>query len=471
MGAYPYAERYSVLRGLPSEGRDRGSILAELADMAHEEDRAWESGTASGSFYCGDHEHYDFMAEAFGLYGHMNALQRDVCPSSTRFEGEIIAMGLDLFGAAHVTDTEPAGMVTSGGSGSILHAVLAYRDWARTHRGVTTPNFVKPESGHPAFDKACHLLGVELRVAPINPTTTTADIDAIDKLIDDNTIAIMGSAGTYGHGTIDPIAELGQLALRHGIGMHVDGCLGGFILAFGREIADRITHPAGIEIPEFDLRVPGVTTISADTHKYGYGLKGTSLLLFKDKALRNNQYFFATSWSGGKYCSPGIDGSRSSGLLAATWAGMVAIGRTGYQRYAQHIFETSLAMQDAVRAHAELILLGQPTFLFAIASDELDIYLVNDSLRASGWRMNGLQYPDAIHLCVTRPQTLPGVVDRWANDLGTAVEYARSNRGNRAKSGAIYGGVSGGWSNEADSFMRAVMSDMLDQHQALPPTR
>jgi sphinganine-1-phosphate aldolase len=463
VGAYPYADRYPVLRGLPSEGRDRQAILRELAEMAEQEDASWTQGTASGSFYCGDRDHYAFMSDAFAMYGHMNALQRDVCPSSTRFEGEIIAMGLDLLHGAAVTETEPVGMITSGGSGSILHAVLAYRDWAREHRAVTSPNFIKPETGHPAFDKACHLLGVELRVIPVDPITTKADLVAMEAAIDDNTIAMVGSAGSYGHGTIDPIVALGQIALRHNVGLHVDGCLGGFILAFGKE--------AGVdfEIADFDFSVPGVTTISADTHKYGYSLKGTSLLLFRDKAMRNNQYFFQTAWSGGKYCSPGIDGSRSSGLLAATWAGMVAIGRTGYQRYAREIFAASKAMQDAVRSHSQLRLVGDPTFLFAVASDELDIYLVNDALRARGWRMNGLQYPDAIHLCVTRPQTQPGVTERWADDLAFAVQHAVDHHGTPAKSGAIYGGVAGGWSEAADDFICSVMSDMMDQHQALPP--
>ncbi|HZX54638.1 MAG TPA: aspartate aminotransferase family protein, partial [Ilumatobacteraceae bacterium] len=155
MSFYPYADKYPVLRGLPSEGRDRGAILKELREMATLEDAKWETGKASGSFYCGDHEHYEFMGEAYSMYSHMNALQRDVCPSATRFEGEIIAMGLDLMHSTAVTDTEPGGMLTSGGSGSILHAMLAYREQATSH-GISKPNVVKPETGHPAFDKACH---------------------------------------------------------------------------------------------------------------------------------------------------------------------------------------------------------------------------------------------------------------------------------------------------------------------------
>ncbi len=461
MSTYPYADRYPVVRGLPEEGRDRESILGELREMATTEDAFWHTGKASGSFYCGDMDHYAFMSEAFGLYGHMNALQRDVCPSATRFEGEIIAMGLDLFNASAADGGEPAGMITSGGSGSILHAVLAYREHARATRGITRPNFVKPETGHPAFDKACHLLGVELRIAPIDATTAQVDVAALEALIDDQTIAILGSASNYGYGTIDPIEELGAVALQHGVGLHVDGCLGGFILPFGEQL--------GYPISPFDFRVAGVTTISADTHKYGYGLKGTSLLLFRDRSLRDSQYFFQTNWTGGKYCSPGIDGSRSSGLLAATWAGMLATGRTGYLRYAKDIFATAAAMQASVRSHPELRLIGDPTYLFAFTSDDFDIYHVNDALRARGWRMNGLQYPNAIHMAVTRPQTQSGVAEAWDSDLSAAVEYAQANAGKPAKSTAIYGGVSGGWTEEADEFIRAIMSDMLDKHQGLPP--
>lgn len=456
---YPYAERFPVARGLLSEGRDPAVILSELAEMAHEEDATWENGKVSGSMYCGDHDHYDFMNEAYALYSHMNALQRDVCPSATRFEGEIIAMGLDLMHASEVTGATPGGLVSSGGSGSILHSMLAYREHGAKHRGITGGNIIKPETAHPAFDKACHLLGIELRVVPVGEDTRV-DPAEMAKLIDDKTLALVGSAGNYGYGTIDPIDELSALALEHGIGLHVDGCLGGFILPFGEML--------GFPIPAFDFRLPGVTTISADTHKYGYGLKGTSLLLFRDITYRNSQYFFMSDWSGGKYCSPGIDGSRSSGLLAATWAAMVKIGKQGYLDYAQRIFDTSYAMQDAVRSHPELRILGTPSFLFAFTSDDLDIYLINDALKARGWRMNGLQYPDAIHMCVTRPQTQPGVVEAWEQALDEAVQYAKDHTGEAASSGAIYGGVPGGVTPDVDEFIGAVMADMMDHHQALP---
>jgi glutamate/tyrosine decarboxylase-like PLP-dependent enzyme len=459
---YPYAERFGVNRSLPDRGRPRQEVLAELAEMAHLEDRSWESGKCSGTMYCGDHEHYDFQNQAFGLFAHVNALQRDICPSSTRFEGEIIAMALDLMHAEGVDGSTPSGLVTTGGTGSILHAVLSYREHAAATRDVSRPNLIKPETAHPAFDKACHLFGVELRRAPVDPETTRADLDWISEHIDDQTIAIVGSACNYGYGTIDPIAEMGELALRSGVGLHVDACLGGWILPFGREL--------GYDIEVFDFRVPGVTSISADTHKYGYALKGTSTLLFRDKALRNSQYFFLTDWTGGKYCSPGMEGSRSAGLLAAAWASMVQLGREGYLRYAAEIFSTAERMKDAVRSHQQLRLLGTPTFLFSFRSDEFDVYHVNDFMKSRGWRFNGQQYPNALHMAVTRPQTAPGVAEAFAADLADGVIYAadRHAAGAAAASSAIYGGVAGGMTEEADEFIRAVMADMMDRHQSVP---
>lgn len=461
MTAYPYAGRFPVHRTLPEQGRSREDVLAELATIAAEEDAFWETGRCSGTMYCGDHEHYQFLAAAFGRFAHVNALQRDMCPSMSKFEGEIIAMVLDVLNAGAVTDGTPAGVVTTGGTGSILHAMLAYREWARQEKGITAPNVIKPETAHPAFDKACHLFGIELRKAPVDPVTTQVDVDWVADHIDSRTIALIGSACNYGYGTIDPVRELSGLASDRAVGLHVDGCLGGLILPFGQKL--------GYDIPTYDFRLPGVTSISADTHKYGYAFKGSSVVAFRDRALRNAQYFYLTDWSGGKYCSPGIEGSRSGGLLAATWASMVSLGWEGYLRYAKQIFETSARMQEAVRSHPELRILGRPTFLFSFTSDEFDIYHVNDFMRPRGWRFNGQQYPNALHMAVTRPQAQPGVAEAFAADLAEAVDYAREHAGEPASSGAIYGGVIGGMTDEADEFIRAVMAGMMDEQQAVPP--
>ncbi len=457
MSGFPYEERFGVHKTLPEEGLERSEVLETLSAMAAAENPKWESGQCSGTMYCGDHDHYDFLNEAFAHFSYVNALQRDLCPSSTKFEAEIIAMTLDVLGASTISETTPAGLVTSGGSSSIAHAVLAYREH---HPTPGRPNMIKPETAHAAFAKAGHLFGVEMRVAPVDPASTQVDLEWVKDHVDENTVALIGSACNYGYGTIDPIGALGQLALERGVGLHVDGCLGGFILPFGREL--------GYPIEPFDFSVPGVTSISADTHKYGYALKGTSVLCVADKALRNDQYFYLTDWSGGRYCSPGMDGSRSAGLLAATWAAMVHLGRSGYRRYAKEIFETAFAMQDAVGEHASLRILGSPSFTFAFTSDDYDVYLVNDALRAKGWRLNGQQYPNALHMAVTRPQTKPGVLERWREDLAEAVAFAEGHRDEAAKSAAFYGGVPGGPTEESDATIKYFMAAMMDRQSAVP---
>jgi glutamate/tyrosine decarboxylase-like PLP-dependent enzyme len=192
------------------------------------------------------------------------------------------------------------------------------------------------------------------------------------------------------------------------------------------------------------------------------------VLTFRDKALRNAQYFFLTDWSGGKYCSPGMEGSRSGGLIAATWAAMIQLGRAGYRHYAKEIFETAAAMQASVLSHPELRILGNPTFLFSFTSDQFDIYHVNDFMRERGWRFNGQQYPNALHMAVTRPQTQAGLAATFAEDLDAAVAYANQQGDEAPKTGAVYGGVAGGMTDEADEFIRMVMADMMDSQQAIP---
>ncbi len=423
----------SPLRALPERGREQSDLLAELMKTADEEDRWWRTGKCSGTMYSGDDGLYELIGQVFQAYSHVNVLQRDMCPSQTRFESEIIAMALDLLGGGEVQDAEPCGVITSGGSDSIIAAMLAYRDRTRAERGGTDPEVILPTTAHPAFRKGLHYFGIRPVMAPVDPQTTQVDLDFVRDHINEKTIAMVGSAGNYPYGTLDPIEELSDLALKHGIGLHVDGCLGGFILPWGREL--------GYNIPPFDFRLPGVTSMSADTHKYGYGPKGTSVCLFRDKSLRRHQYYIATDWEGGIYCSPGMSGSRSGGLIAATWAVMVSLGREGYLERARKIFETSYAMQKKVTALAPLRLMGTPSFCFSFTSDEFDIYHVNDFLKEQGWRLNGQQFPSALHMCVTGPQTQPGLVEEFGDQLSKAVEYAQNPSQSIARSGALYGGA------------------------------
>ena len=420
--------------GFDEKGLGAPAVIEELAAVAGREDGVWADGRCSGTIYCGDRAIYDLIAEAFGRFSYVNVLQRDMCPSQTRFESEIIAMTLDMLHgeAARARGQAPCGVIGSGGSESIISAIYAHREWGRAEKGIEAPEMILPETAHVAFDKGAHYFGVRVVRAPVDPATTLVDVDFVRAHIGRSTVLLVGSAGNYPYGTIDPIEELSELAVEHGVGLHVDGCLGGFILPFGEAL--------GYPIPPFDFRLPGVTTISADTHKYGYGPKGTSVLLFRDKSLRRHQYFARSDWKGGMYASPGIGGSRSGGLIAATWAVMVALGREGYLEKARRVFETAFAMQAEVKKHPALRLMGSPTFCFSFTSDEFDIYHVNDFMKTRGWRFNGQQYPSAIHMCVTGPQTQPGVVDGFGADLADAVAYARRPDQPVPKSGALYGG-------------------------------
>jgi sphinganine-1-phosphate aldolase len=259
-----------------------------------------------------------------------------------------------------------------------------------------------------------------------------ADTEAIAAAIGPRTVALIGSAGTYPHGVIDPIPELSKLALEHDLGLHVDACLGGFILPW----AERLGH----DLPTWDFRLPGVTSISADTHKYGYAPKGTGVLLYRNPDLRHRQYFVNTDWPGGIYASPGIAGSRSGGLIAATWAALVSLGESGYLDLAEGIFTTADELRKAVESIAELRTLGHSPFLIAFGSERVDIWHVNDALQDRGWRMNGCQEPAGLHFCVTRPNTQPGVTEAFAADLRQAVDYAKDPPATPPRSGALYGG-------------------------------
>ncbi len=369
-------------------------------------------------------------------------------------------MGLDLFHAEAVTGTEPVGMVTSGGTGSITHAMLAYREHGTQERGVTHPNVVKPETAHPAFDKACHLFGIELRVAPIDPDTTQVDVEAMASLIDDQTLAIVGSACNYGYGTVDPIEELGRLALDRGVGLHVDCCLGGFILPFGQQL--------GYDIPLFDFRVPGVTTISADTHKYGYALKGTSILMFADKALPElavllprgleRREVHVAGHGGiplvrahGRHL--GLDGlARPRGLPAVRAADLRDVGPDAGRR----------ALPPRAAAHRRT---DVPVQLHLRRVRHLPRERLHAGSRVAVQRP---AVPERAAHGGHPPPDRAGVVEAFATDLADGVAYALEHKDEAPRSGAVYGGVAGGLTDEADEFIKGFMSSMLDTQQSVP---
>ncbi|MEZ5322057.1 MAG: aminotransferase class V-fold PLP-dependent enzyme [Microthrixaceae bacterium] len=460
---YPYRRRFQTHRRLPPTGVPRAEILSELEVMASEEDAKGDKGMVSGSIYHGDHDHYHFLTEAFEAFAHANVLQRDMYPSSTKLEGEIVSMTLGMFGGDGAP--EACGVLTSGGSESLMTAVYTYREWARETKGITEPEMIWPVTAHCALDKGAHYFGVKVLHAPVTDDFR-ADVDWIRDHIGPNTIAVAASAGTYPHGVVDPIAEIGAVCADAGIGFHVDGCLGGFILAWASR--------CGVEVPAFDFGVRGVTSLSADTHKFGYALKGTSVLMYANKELRAHQYFTAGGWPGGIYLSPGMAGSRSGGLIAATWAAMVNLGEQGYLDIAKGIFDTAATLRDGIDAIPELRVLGKPYFLVAfsgaLGSDGapvVDIYHVNDALAKRGWRMNGLQFPDAVHFCITRPNTAPGLIEQFLDDLQESVDDAmKVPEGQAPESGALYG--LSGTGPDGVKMVEDMLAGALDAFYAVP---
>ncbi|MDA8197521.1 MAG: aspartate aminotransferase family protein [Actinomycetota bacterium] len=446
---YPYRSRYPVFDRLPDSGVDKGEVLRYIEDMAGSEDALGDEGRCSGSIYLGDHDHYKFLSEVFSHFAHANVLQRDMYPSATKFEGEIISMVAKMLGGDS-RNGEVCGVLTSGGSESLMSALYAYREWARKERGIEDPEVIIPVTAHVALDKGAHYFGIKVLHAPVTDEYLV-DVDWVSNHINANTIAIVGSAGSYPYGLVDPIEELGKLALEHGIGLHVDGCLGGFLLPFAAL--------SGWKVRPFDFSVPGVTSISVDTHKYGYALKGTSVLLYASRQLRKNQYFTYPDWPGGLYLSPGMAGSRSGGLIASTWASMVTMGSAGYRKIANDIMVTADKLKEAILDIDDLFIFGDPLFLVAFGSKTLDIFHVNDYLSQKGWRMNGLQLPAGLHFCITRPNTAEGVIEKFIEDLRLAVEYAKRDDIGGAKSGALYG-IAG--SPEGNAAVDELLSGALD---------
>ncbi len=428
----PYKDEVPRHISIPEHGRSRESLLEEMRDLKAREDDRWEDGFVSGAVYHGDPEHIAFLDEVYSLNSQTNPLHADLWPRVAKYEGEIVAMTANMLSGNKVTrsDDEVCGTVTSGGTESIMLAMKTYRDHAEATRGITSPNLVMPITAHAAFDKACESFRIKPIKIPVGEDTRAIVAEA-RKAIGRNTVAVVGSAPAFPHGCIDPIAELSELAYARGVGFHTDCCLGGFVLPF----AERLGYP----VPPFDFRLRGVTSMSADTHKYGYAAKGTSVVLYRSRALRRYQFFRATDWPGGLYASPTFAGSRPGALSAACWAAMVATGEDGYLEATRRILETADEVKHGLRQIRGLKLMGEPLWVIAFGSDELDIYRVLDFMTHRKWNLNGLHKPASVHLCVTLRHTQPGVAQRFLADLREAVEHARSAPKDSGGMAPVYG--------------------------------
>lgn len=425
----PYRVVFPSYTHLPPVGMDRTAILHQLVALRDREEARWKEGYVSGAVYNGDPDFIDFLDRVYAIHSQANPLHTDVWPSATKFEAEIVAMTAEMLGAS-ATQGPICGTVSSGGTESILLAMKTYRDQAREMRGIRHPEMIVPVTAHTAFDKASQYFGIKQIRIPVG-MDYRADITVARRSINRNTIVLVGSAPSFPHGAIDPIEELSTLAQQHDIGFHTDACLGGFVLPWARKL--------GYPVPPFDFCLPGVTSMSADTHKYGYAAKGTSVVLYRGLELRRFQYFTASDWPGGLYFSPTLAGSRPGSLSAVCWAAMVAMGESGYLDATRRILETAATIKQGIRAIPQLHLLGDPLWVLAFASDTINIYQVMDYLQTKKWSLNPLQKPSAVHLAITLRHTQPGVAEKFLRDLQEAVAYVMKNPQEKGSSAPVYG--------------------------------
>jgi glutamate/tyrosine decarboxylase-like PLP-dependent enzyme len=433
-------------RRIPDEGSRPEEILAALREMGAGDAKWREGRTFSLVYHAGD-EHTALLKSAAELYFAENALNPMAFGSLKRMENEVVGMALDLLGAPEGA----AGSMTSGGTESILMALKTYRDRARALRPeVSQPEVVLPSTAHPAFHKAAHYLSVKAVPVPV-ARDYRADVIAMREAISDNTIALVGSAPAYPQGVVDPIEEIADLAASRGLPMHVDACVGGYLLPFVREL--------GYPVPAFDFRVPGVTSISADLHKYGYAAKGASTILYRDRALRKYQAFVYPDWPGGVFVSMSMLGTRAGGPIAAAWASLMKMGRSGFLKTAGEVMKTAQAFMEGIQRIPGLFIVGQPAMsVFAFASSEVNLYVVADQMEARGWHCDRQQGPTAIHLMITPAHA--DLADRYLADLADAVEYARAHpEAAGAGTAAMYGMLA----NAPDpAMLREFLVDFVD---------
>ena len=354
----PYTGQFNTYTSLPTESRVKEKILSEIKEITSLEKSRWQKGYVSGAVYHGDNEHIDFLNRVYALQSQSNPLHSDLFPSASKFESEIVSMTAHMLGANQTKD-DVCGVVSSGGTESILLAMKTYRDRGRELHNIFRPNIVIPVTAHAAFDKAGEYFKIKIKRIPVDENYQ-ADLRAIKKASNGNTICIVGSAPNFPNGIVDPIEKMSEISLERGIGFHVDACLGGFVLPF----AEKLGYP----IKPFDFRLPGVTSMSADTHKYGYAPKGTSVILYRNPELRQYQYYTIADWPGGLYFSPTFAGSRPGALSAACWAAMLSMGEDGYKDSIQKILETAKAMKKGIDEINELKIIGEGHLLEELIS-------------------------------------------------------------------------------------------------------
>jgi sphinganine-1-phosphate aldolase len=391
-------------------------VLAQLRELRAGDLPTHGGRTLAYVYDSGLSEVDEIAAAAHALASSANALDPTAFPSLLRMENDLVATAAGLLGG----DAETVGTVTSGGTESCLLAVLAARD---ARPDLATPNLVLPETAHAAFHKAAHLFGVRKVVVPVDPATFRADPAAMAAAIDESTVLVVASAPSYAHGVVDPVPEIAAAAAARGVRMHVDGCIGAWVLPYFARL--------GADVPPFDFRVPGVTSLSVDLHKYAYCAKGVSVLLHANAGLRRTHYFASADWPGYTMLNPTLQSTRSGGPLAAAWAVVRHLGDEGYLRLAEVTREAVARIREGVAGIDGLRILGDPDstlIAFTAAGAEFDLFTVADEMKARGWYVQPQfahgSSPLNLHLTVTAANH--GSEAEFLADLTASVHAAKA---------------------------------------------
>jgi len=414
-------------KALPATGLPIKDVCHDIEILARLT-RPFDQGQYSGTVYNDSMLLQRLLLTVHEKFHWANPIHFTTFGGVQKLEAEVVAMTLHMFNG----NENCCGTMTSGGTESILMALKAYRDRARDLWGITEPNVIVPVSAHAAVNKAGHYFGIRIIIVPVNEFTGEVDLGRVRWAINRRTIAIVGSAPSFPHGAVDDIAALSEIALRAGVGLHVDCCLGGFLVPFMEE--------AGFPLAPCDFRLPGVTSISCDHHKYGYAPKGSSVVMYNSQELRQYQFFSCSQWPGGLYGSSGVAGSRPGSIAAETWATMMYHGRSGYVECTKKIITVTEIITGGLKEIPGLRIVGCPQVsIVAFTSEEFDIFVFSDRLEACDWHLNLLQFPSAVHLCCTMQHTKPGVAQRFLADCRREAEKLLAHPVPPSGMTAVYG--------------------------------
>ena len=391
----------------PKNSSTKKELLNSI-EKYRNKDIDWRKGKAFCLVYYPGDERSKLIKSIYDEFYADNALNPSATPTLTRMEGEVVSMCTDLFHG----DNQVRGNITSGGTESILLAVKTARDWARQNKAhISKPEVIIPSSAHPAFIKAFKYFSLIPVIVPVK--NFRADPEAMNQAISENTILMVASAPSYPHGLVDPITEIAKIAKDNNLLCHIDACIGGFILPFIKKL--------GFPLVDFDFKVDGVTSISADLHKYGYSPKGASIVLYKNKELRKFQFSVYTKWSGGVYGSPTILGTRAGGCIAGAWAALKGIGESGYLEMAKATMKATKQMIDGINKIEDIELIDNPDMsIVSFQSSSINVYQLADLLNKKGWHFERQQLPPSLHFTINYIHE--NVMSGFLLDLNTAIK-------------------------------------------------